>query len=196
MSILDRDVFNEYNLNYDPVGLRNIALPDSFFTKAFAPELNLEQLQELQNKQALNRAGIMAIDNAGLVTPAYEDFAQVAKPGFNLDFAKQLGKRLGTGFITAFNPFVGAMTGLANFANRAGITGALNTFRQSDTLAEFARNIAQERRDKRAREDAARRGAAKQRAKALDYEYDAYGGGKSTNDSTTEGRAPEGFDEL
>jgi hypothetical protein len=139
---------------------------------------------------------IMAIDNAGLVIPDYEDFAQVAKPGFNLDFAKQLGKRLGTGFITAFNPIAGAITGLANFANRAGITGALNTFRQSDTLAEFARNIAQERRDKRAREDAARRGAAKQRAKALDYEYDAYGGGKSTNDSTTEGRAPEGFDEL
>ena len=27
MSILDRDVFNEYNLNYDPVGLRGISLP-------------------------------------------------------------------------------------------------------------------------------------------------------------------------
>ena len=30
MSILNRDVLNEYNLNYDPVGLRNISLPDSF----------------------------------------------------------------------------------------------------------------------------------------------------------------------
>ena len=42
MSVLNRDVLNEYNLNYDPVGLRNISLPDSFLTKAYAPELSLE----------------------------------------------------------------------------------------------------------------------------------------------------------
>ena len=29
MSILNRNVFNEYNVDYDPVGLRNISLPDS-----------------------------------------------------------------------------------------------------------------------------------------------------------------------
>ena len=169
MSILDRDVFNEYNLNYDPVGLRNIALPDSFFTKAFAPEPTLEEIQELQNRQALNRAGIMAIDDAGLdMGPIIDEFSSKARPGFNLDFAKQLGKRLGTGFITAFNPIAGAMTGLANFANRAGITGALNTFRQSDTLAEFAKNIAQARRDRIARETAAMRGSVKDLQSRID----------------------------
>ena len=72
MSILDRDVFNEYNLNYDPVGLRGISLPDSFFSPAFAPELSLDELQGIQNRQALNRAGIMAIDDAGITIPAYE----------------------------------------------------------------------------------------------------------------------------
>ena len=195
MSILNRDVFNEYNLNYDPVGLRNIALPDSFFTKALAPEPTLEELQELQNRQDLNRAGIMAIDDAGITIPAYENFAQVAKPGFNLDFAKQLGKRLGTGFITAFNPIAGAMTGLANFANRAGITGALNTFRQSDTLAEFAKNIAQARRDKKAREDAARRGSLKDLQSRIDKgdfdggsKDDAPGGAAANQDAQRGGQ--------
>ena len=80
MSILDRDVFNEYNLNYDPVGLRNIALPDSFFSKAFAPEPTLEEIQELQNRQALNRAGIMAIDDAALdMGPIIDEFSKDAK---------------------------------------------------------------------------------------------------------------------
>jgi len=72
MSILDRDVFNEYNVDYDPVGLRNISLPNSFFTPAFAPELNLEELQEIQNRQALNRAGVMAMDDAGITIPVNE----------------------------------------------------------------------------------------------------------------------------
>ncbi len=173
MSILDRDVFNEYNLNYDPVGLRNIALPDSFFTKAFAPELNLEQLQELQNKQALNKAGIMAIDNAGLVIPDYEDFAQVAKPGFNLDFAKQLGKRLGTGILTALSLPAGLIAkGLSGMPGRVGIQGGvglrgdtnLDTFARSTSFADFAQRM----RDKRARETAAMRGSVKDLQSRID----------------------------
>ncbi len=189
MSVLDRDVFNEYNLNYDPVGLRGISLPDSFFSPALAPELSLEELQEIQNRQALNRAGIMAIDDAGLdMGPIIDEFSNKARPGFNLDFAKQLGKRLGTGFITAFNPIAGAITGLANFANRAGITGALNTFRQSDTLAEFARNIAQERRDRIARETAAMRGSVKDLQARIDRgDFDGPGSDDSPTSARDEG---------
>ena len=84
------------------------------------------------------------------------------------------------------------MTGLANFANRAGITGALNTFRQSDTLAEFARNIAQERRDKRAREDAARRGALKDLQSRIDR--GDFGGNNNAGKDTSgaSGGAPGG----
>ena len=173
MSILNRDVFNEYNLNYDPVGLRNIALPDSFFTKAFAPEPTLEELQELQNRQALNRAGIMAIDDAGITIPAYENFAQVAKPGFNLDFAKQLGRQAFTSALTAVNPIVGLIArGLGSFPGRTGIVGGvdlrgdtnLDTFARSTSLADFAQRM----RDKRAREEAARRGARKDLQNRID----------------------------
>tara|TARA_Y100001937_G_scaffold72996_1_gene99265 strand:+ start:30 stop:659 length:630 start_codon:yes stop_codon:yes gene_type:complete len=206
MSILNRDVFNEYNLNYDPVGLRNIAMPESFFTKAFAPEPTLEELQELQNRQALNRAGIMAIDNAGLTIPAYEDFAQVAKPGFNLGFAKQLGTTA-LGLLTG-NPIVGLIArGLGALGNKLGpqFTGVkggqnlygdtnFNTFAKSTSFADFAQRM----RDKRAREDAAARGAAKQRAKDLDYEFDAYGGGNQSGGfaDNSNASAPGGSDEM
>ena len=173
MSILDRDVFNEYNLNYDPVGLRGISLPDSFFSPALAPELSLEELQEIQNRQALNRAGIMAIDDAGITIPAYENFAQVARPGLNLDFAKQLGRQALTSAITAVNPIVGLIArGLGSLPGRTGIVGGVDlrgdttfdTFGRSTSLADFA----QRQRNKRAREEAARRGSIKDLQSRID----------------------------
>ena len=196
MSILNRDVFNEYNLNYDPVGLRNIALPDSFFTKAFAPEPTLEELQELQNRQALNRAGIMAIDDAGITIPAYENFAQVAKPGFNLDFAKQLGRQAFTSALTAVNPIVGLIArGLGSFPGRTGIVGGvdlrgdtnLDTFARSTSLADFAQRM----RDKRAREEAAARGSRKDLQNRIDKgEFD--GGNNDSGMSSKEEYGAEG----
>ena len=148
-------------------------MPDSFFTKAFAPEPTLEELQELQNRQALNRAGIMAIDNAGLTIPAYEDFAQVAKPGFNLGFAKQLGKQALTGILSAINPVAGLIArGLSGMPGRVGIQGGvglrgdtnLDTFARSTSFADFAQRM----RDKRARETAAMRGSVKDLQSRID----------------------------
>jgi hypothetical protein len=176
---------------------------DAFSGSAFAKEPdNIEDFIEAAKvREALNQQGLMSLDDAGLVTPAYEDFAQVAKPGFNLGFAKQLGKRLGTGILTALSLPAGlAAKVLSGMPGRVGVQGGvalrgdtnLDTFARSTSLADFAQRM----RDKRAAEEAAAIGAAKQRAKDLDYEYEAYGGGKSTNDSTTEGRAAEGFDEL
>ena len=157
-------------------------MPDSFFSKAFAPEPTLEEIQELQNRQSLNRAGIMAIDDAGLTTPAYEDFAQVAKPGFNLGFAKQLGKQALTGILSAFNPVAGLIArGLSAMPGRVGIQGGvglrgdtnLDTFARSTTLADFAQRM----RDKRAREDAARRGSRKDLQSRIDKgDFDGPGG--------------------
>ena len=198
MSILDRDVFNEYNLNYDPVGLRGISLPDSFFSPAFAPELSLEELQGIQNRQALNRAGIMAIDDAGITIPAYENFAQVARPGFNLDFAKQLGKQALTSAITAVNPIVGLIArGLGSLPGRTGIVGGVDlrgdttfdTFGRSTSLADFA----QRQRNKRAREEAARRGSIKDLQSRIDR-GDFGGSGPSGGQDTSgaSGGAPGG----
>tara|TARA_B100000424_G_scaffold49828_1_gene35189 strand:+ start:246 stop:896 length:651 start_codon:yes stop_codon:yes gene_type:complete len=187
MSVLNRDVLNEYNLNYDPVGLRNISLPDSFFTPAFAPELDINDIQAridaAKNREALNKAGLMALDDAGLTTEPYETFAEKAKPGLNIDFAKQLGASA-LGLITG-NPFIGLLArGIGALGDRLSLPGVrggvdlrgdtgFDTFRRSTSFADFF----QRQRDKKAREEAAKIGAAKQAAKELDYEYDAYVGG-------------------
>ena len=126
MSILNlnRDVFNEYNVGYDPVGLRNISLPDSFFTSAYAPEPDdIEAIIEARkNREILDRQGLLSFDDAGLTTDPYETFAEKAKPGFNLDFAKQLGSSA-LGLITG-NPFIGLLArGLGALAGRGGLTG-------------------------------------------------------------------------
>jgi len=177
MSILNlnRDVFNDYNLNYDPVGLRNVSLPDSFFTPAYAPELDINDIQSridaAKNREVLNKQGLLSLDDAALTTEPYEQFTQVAKPGLNMDFAKQLGSSA-LGLITG-NPFIGLLArGLGALAGRGGLTGVkggadlrgdtgFDTFRRSTSLADFM----QRRRDKKAREDAAARGTAKQKDK-------------------------------
>ena len=183
MSILNRNVFNEYNVDYDPVGLRNISLPDSFFTPAFAPELSLEELQEIQNRNALDKAGLMALDDAGLdMGPIVDEFSQKAKPGLNIDFAKQLGSSA-LGLITG-NPFIGLLArGIGALGDRFRLPGTVggmdlrgdtgfDTFRRSTSLADFL----QRRRDKKAREEAARIGAAKQKAIIAGQQVDTGGG--------------------
>jgi len=201
MSILNRDVFNEYNLNYDPVGLRNISLPDSFFTPAFAPELSLEDLQERQTRNALNKAGLMALDDAGLTTEPYETFAEKAKPGLNIDFAKQLGASA-LGLITG-NPFIGLLArGIGALGDRLSLPGirggvdlrgdtGFDTFRRSTSIADFL----QRQRDKRAREEAAMRGSVKDLQSRIDRgdfggrdPDDAPGGPASNQDAARGGQ--------
>ena len=178
MSILNRDVFNEYNLNYDPVGLRNISLPDSFFTPAFAPELDINDIQAridaAKNREALNKAGLMSLDDAGLTIQPYETFAEKAKPGLNIDFAKQLGASA-LGLITG-NPFIGLLArGIGALGDRLSLPGirggvdlrgdtGFDTFRRSTSIADFL----QRQRDKRAREEAAMRGSVKDLQSRID----------------------------
>ena len=55
------------------------------------PVVNVDSVKSAinasRNREALNRQGLMALDDAGLTTPAYEEFAQVDKPGFNFNRA-------------------------------------------------------------------------------------------------------------
>ena len=171
MSVLNRDVFNEYNLNYDPVGLRNISLPDSFFTPAFAPEPDdIEAIIEARkNRDILNRQGLLSLDDAGLTISPYEEFTEVAKPGLNIDFARQLGSSA-LGLLTA-NPIVGLLArGIGALGDRFRLPGTVggmdlrgdtgfDTFRRSTSLADFL----QRRRDKRAREEIRAIGEEKRR---------------------------------
>jgi len=194
MSILNRDVFNEYNTNYDPVGLRNVSLPDSFLTNLNAYEFNMQP-------QNLNNKGLVSfMDNAGLPESDYEEFTEVAKPGLNMDFAKQLGSSA-LGLITG-NPFVGLIArGLGSLAGtgRVGITGGIDlrgdttfdTFGRSTSIADFM----QRQRDKKAVEAAQKRGALKELQSRIDKgdfdggnKDDAPGGAASNQDAGRTGQ--------
>tara|TARA_R110002020_G_C15970323_1_gene747460 strand:+ start:37 stop:690 length:654 start_codon:yes stop_codon:yes gene_type:complete len=214
MSILNRDVFNEYNVDYNPVGLRNISLPNSFFTSLNAYEFNPTDIQSridaAKNREALNKQGLMALDDAGFVTEPYETFAEKAKPGLNIDFAKQIGSSA-LSLLTG-NPFIGLLArGIGALGNRFSLPGVrggadlrgdtgFDTFRRSTSLADFM----QRRRDKKAREDAAARGAAKQKDKtrldmfrALRDSSPSGGGGGGGFDGPSPGsQGPGGSDEM
>jgi len=180
-------------------------IKDAFRGSAFAKEPdNIEDFIEAAKvREALNQQGLMSLDDAGLTISPYEEFTEVARPGFNLGFAKQLGKQALTGILSAINPVAGLIArGLSGMPGRVGIQGGvglrgdtnLDTFARSTSLADFAQRM----RDKRAREDAAARGAAKQKAKDLDYEFDAYGGGNQGGGfaDNSNASAPGGSDEM
>ena len=206
MSILNKDVFNEYNLNYDPVGLKSISLPDSFMTPAFAPELDdIEAIIEARkNREALNRQGLLSLDDAGYIPPVYEEFSQKAKPGLNLDFAKQIGSSA-LGFLTG-NPLIGLLArGIGALGDRFKLPGRVggvdlrgdtgfDTFRRSTSLADFL----QRRRDKKAREEARRIGADKQRMNAFRAFRDSQpSGGDGGSGGNIEGSvSPGGTDDT
>tara|TARA_R100001129_G_scaffold136520_1_gene97952 strand:+ start:39 stop:1001 length:963 start_codon:yes stop_codon:yes gene_type:complete len=172
-------------------------MPDSFFGKAFAPELNLQERQAIADRTALDRQGLMALDDAGLTIPDYEEFAEVAKPGLNLGFAKQLGKQALTGILTAVNPIAGLIArGLSGMPGRVGIQGGvglrgdtnLDTFARSTSFADFAQRM----RDKRARETAAMRGSVKDLQSRIDR--GDFGGNNNAGKDTSgaSGGAPGG----
>ena len=90
------------------------------------------------------------------------------------------------GLITG-NPLIGLIgKGIGALANRAG--PALNDFRSASTGAQFFQNL----RDRRAREDAAARGAAKQAAAARVESFRnfdrGYGGGRDSGGTGSAGR--------
>ena len=123
-------------------------------------------------------------DDAGLDEEYYEDFAEVAKPGFNLGFAKQLGSGL-LGLVTKnpFATFIGkGITALGDRFGRPGIRGGIglrgdstfDTFARSTSFADFAQRM----RDKRARETAAMRGSVKDLQSRIDRgDFGGNGGG-------------------
>jgi len=69
------------------------SLASLFDTSAMAnePVVNVDNIKSAinasRNREALNKAGLMALDDAGLTTPAYEEFSEVNKPGFNFNRA-------------------------------------------------------------------------------------------------------------
>jgi hypothetical protein len=140
----------------------------------FDPADIQSRIDAARNREALNKAGLMALDDAGLITEPYETFTEVAKPGLNKQFAKQLGTTV-LGLLTG-NPFVGLIAkGLGALAGKGGLTGirggvdlrgdtGFDTFRRSTSLADFL----QRRRDKKAREAAARRGEVKELQSRID----------------------------
>ena len=182
MNELFEKALNRYRQEMPSLGIGDLynMASNALITPAFAPELSLEELEEIQNRNALDKAGLMALDDAGLTLPG---FSQVARPGLNLGFAKQAGKGL-LSLITK-NPVITGVGGLLGLlgdrANLPGTVGGqdlrgdtgLDTFRRSTSLADFV----QRRRDQKAREEAAARGLAKQRQAALQSMRGPIGGG-------------------
>ena len=179
------DYFGDVNISQPPgtdVGIMS-NLSNLFGSSAMADEVdksvvNVDSVKSAinaaRNREALNKAGLMSLDDAGLTPESYEKFKEVAKPGLNKQFAKQLGYSA-LGLITG-NPIIGLIArGLGALAGRGGLTGirggvdlrgdtGFDTFRRSTSLADFF----QRRRDKKAREAAARRGEIKQLQQRID----------------------------
>mgnify|MGYP003110143528 CR=1 FL=1 len=147
-----------------------------------------------------NQAAMFS-DDAGLNEEYYENFAEVAQPGFNLGFAKQLGSGL-LGLVTQ-NPLAGligrGITALGGRFGSPGIRGGVDlrgdsmfdTFGRSTSFANFAQRV----RDKRAREAAAARGSVKDLQGRIDRgdfdgggKDDAPGGAASNQDASRGGQ--------
>ena len=179
----DMDTYNQNVKDFniaDVTFANSFGLDNLFGSSAMAnePIVDVGSVQSAinaaRNREALNKAGLMSLDDAGLTTEDYETFAEKAKPGFNKQFAKQLGYSA-LGLITR-NPLIQLITrGLGSLAGRGGLTGVrggadlrgdttFNTFRRSTSLADFM----QRQRDKKAREAAARRGEVKELQSRID----------------------------
>ena len=146
-------------------------------------------IYQMKQLQGMIPTGIMTqidqgefTDDAGYEEDYYEDFPQKFKPGLNIDFAKQAAK----GLLGLFkrNPVITGIGGLLGLLgdrfNLPGVVGgadlrgdtSFDTFRRSTSLADFFRR----QRDKKAREEAARIGAAKQKAIIASQQVDTGGG--------------------
>ena len=206
---------NNFQQNIDNArGLRslfsNISFPDSIFTPLNAYEFDVNNVQSridaAKNREILNRQGLLSLDDAGIdMAPTIDEFSNKAKPGLNINFAKQLGSTA-LGLLTG-NPIVGLLArGIGALGDRFRLPGRVggvdlrgdtgfDTFRRSTSLADFL----QRRRDKKAREEARRIGADKQRMNAFRAFRDSQpsggdGGGFSGPSPGSQG--PGGSDEM
>lgn len=176
--------------------IRNSMFPSSPFTMARANDYVFEAAP-------IERTGILntsIIDDAGYTPEMYEQFSQVAKPGLNLDFARQLGSSA-LGFISG-NPVVGLIAkGLGALGNKfgpqfVGVRGGqnlygdstFNTFARSTSLADFF----QRQRDKKARIGAQQRGELKDLQNRIDA--GEFNTGKFDMGITDRGRGKYGGD--
>lgn len=126
--------------------------------------------------QGLGSLGdISMIDDAGMEEEYYEDFPETGtfRSGIRSLADTLKNSRLANFALGAINPIFG---GIGALVNRPGF----QDFRRSDTLADFF----QARRDRKAREEAAKRGAARQAAIVASQQVDTGGG---------EGSRPGGF---
>ena len=111
-------------------------------------------------------------DDAGLEEEYYEQFPETGtiRSGIQSLFNKVRGSKIAQAFLGTINPIFGGIAGLAGgfpgIRGGVGLRGdtTLDTFRRSTTLADFAQRM----RDKRAREDAARRGSIKDLQSRID----------------------------
>jgi hypothetical protein len=112
---------------------------------------NTPQASLFTNDQA---ALLADTDDAGIEEEYYEQFPETGtiKSGIQGLFNKVKGSRLAQAFLGGINPIFGGIVGLLN-------TPGLSDFRKSSTFADFL----QARRDRKAREEAAKIGAAKQK---------------------------------
>ena len=111
-------------------------------------------------------------DDAGIEEEAYEEFPETGtlRSGIESLFNKVKGSRLAQAFLGTINPIFGGIAGL--IGNRPGIRGGIglrgdsifDTFGRSTSLVDFAQRM----RDKRARENAARRGSIKDLQSRID----------------------------
>ena len=166
-------------------------------------------IYQMKQLQGMIPTGIMTqidpgefTDDAGYEEDYYEDFPQKFKPGLNIDFAKQLGASA-LGLISK-NPVVGLIArGLGALGDRFNLPGVVggadlrgdtgfDTFRRSTSLADFFKR----RRDKKAREEAARRGAEKQRIQAkqkFDQNFKGFFSGQNNTGGNNGGNQGGGF---
>jgi hypothetical protein len=125
---------------------------------------NTPQASLFTNDQA---ALLADTDDAGIEEEAYEEFPETGtiRSGIQGLFNKVKGSRLAQAFLGGINPIFGGIVGLFN-------TPGLSDFRKSSTFADFL----QARRDRKAREEAAKIGAAKQKEIIAGQQIDTGGG--------------------
>lgn len=131
--------------------------------------------QGMMNQGIMNQAPSMFLDNAGL--PSIDtSFGVANEPDVEEDVEKAKRSRTGIGSLinflqnipTPFNLLRKGLESLSGFNQRIRNTD----FGRSSTLSEFL----QRRRDRKAREEAARRGAEKQKAIIAGQQVDTGGG--------------------
>ena len=88
-NIADVTFANSFGLNnpFNSSAMANEPTGNVIGTQNPTTDFDFNTARALENRAALNRAGLMSLDDAGLTINPYEDFAQVAKPGFNFNRA-------------------------------------------------------------------------------------------------------------